>query len=182
MCKPVLYDFISCNNGRKLDIIYSKHIFSLLTILSHYQYDIAKQAHVKYTPSYWRFLTGFSIFFSAGIDQWLRNKSNYFFLDVLSAQFKCVVKKITSDCMYHVWYIKMHCLLLGLATWVLCMLISFYSFVLGYFMMNLLMFKNAEFQNRVSEFIQENSPEHWKQKNWYVVFNRRNFNVFYCTN
>ncbi|OXA58541.1 Mediator of RNA polymerase II transcription subunit 23 [Folsomia candida] len=36
-----------------------------------------------------------------------------------------------------------------------------------YFMMNLLMFKNAEFQNRVSEFIQENSPEHWKQKNWH---------------
>ncbi|KAI5702002.1 hypothetical protein M8J75_015647 [Diaphorina citri] len=36
-----------------------------------------------------------------------------------------------------------------------------------FFIIQLLLFKAAEFRNRVSEFVKENSPEHWKQSDWH---------------
>jgi len=35
-----------------------------------------------------------------------------------------------------------------------------------FFIIQLLLFKGAEFRARVCEFVKENSPEHWKQSNW----------------
>jgi len=37
------------------------------------------------------------------------------------------------------------------------------------FIIHLLMLKPPEFRNRIAEFVKENSPEHWKQSNWYYT-------------
>lgn len=45
-----------------------------------------------------------------------------------------------------------------------------------FFIIQLLLFKAAEFRNRVQEFVKENSPEHWKQSNWHekhLAFHRK---------
>lgn len=34
----------------------------------------------------------------------------------------------------------------------------------------LLLLKSPEFRSRVHEFVKENSPDHWKQNNWYISF------------
>jgi mediator of RNA polymerase II transcription subunit 23 len=39
-----------------------------------------------------------------------------------------------------------------------------------FFIIQLLLLKAAELRNRVQEFVKENSPEHWKQSNWYAAF------------
>lgn len=44
------------------------------------------------------------------------------------------------------------------------------NFLVGqvcFFIIQLLLFKAAEFRNRVSEFVKENSPEHWTQSDWH---------------
>lgn len=38
---------------------------------------------------------------------------------------------------------------------------------IGFFVIQLLLLKTTEFRNRLSEFVIENSPEHWKQDNWH---------------
>ncbi|XP_050057825.1 mediator of RNA polymerase II transcription subunit 23-like [Aphis gossypii] len=45
-----------------------------------------------------------------------------------------------------------------------------------FFIIQLLLFKGAEFRARVCEFVKENSPEHWKQSNWHdkhLAFHRK---------
>lgn len=37
-----------------------------------------------------------------------------------------------------------------------------------FFIIQLLLLKTNEFRFRVQEFVKENSPDHWKQSNWYV--------------
>lgn len=37
-----------------------------------------------------------------------------------------------------------------------------------FFIIQLLLFKGAEFRARVQEFVKENSPDHWKQSNWFA--------------
>lgn len=36
-----------------------------------------------------------------------------------------------------------------------------------FYIIQLLLLKTYEFRNRVQEFVKENSPDHWKQNNWY---------------
>lgn len=36
-----------------------------------------------------------------------------------------------------------------------------------FYVIQLLLLKTPEFRNRVQEFVKENSPDHWKQNNWY---------------
>lgn len=38
---------------------------------------------------------------------------------------------------------------------------------ISFYLIQLVLIKNAEFRNRTQEFVKENSPEHWKQTNWY---------------
>ncbi|RWS25047.1 Mediator of RNA polymerase II transcription subunit 23-like protein, partial [Leptotrombidium deliense] len=50
------------------------------------------------------------------------------------------------------------------------------------FIIQMLLLKPNEFKNRVYEFVQENSPEHWKQSNWYekhIAFLRKYPEKFY---
>ncbi|BES98684.1 Mediator of RNA polymerase II transcription subunit [Nesidiocoris tenuis] len=45
-----------------------------------------------------------------------------------------------------------------------------------FFIVQLLLFKTAEFRNRVQEFVKENSPQHWKHSNWHekhLAFHKR---------
>uniref|UniRef100_T1HR14 Mediator of RNA polymerase II transcription subunit 23 n=1 Tax=Rhodnius prolixus TaxID=13249 RepID=T1HR14_RHOPR len=45
-----------------------------------------------------------------------------------------------------------------------------------FFIIQLLLFKTTEFRKRVNEFVQENSPQHWKQSNWHekhLAFHRK---------
>ncbi|KAL1116974.1 hypothetical protein AAG570_004302 [Ranatra chinensis] len=45
-----------------------------------------------------------------------------------------------------------------------------------FFVIQLLLIKAVEFRNRVSEFVKENSPQHWKQSNWHekhLAFHRK---------
>lgn len=45
-----------------------------------------------------------------------------------------------------------------------------------FFIIQLLLFKAAEFRNRVTEFVKDNSPQHWKQSNWHekhLAFHRK---------
>ncbi|XP_037977902.2 mediator of RNA polymerase II transcription subunit 23 [Plutella xylostella] len=44
------------------------------------------------------------------------------------------------------------------------------------FIIQLLLLKGSELRNRVQDFVKENSPEHWKQNNWYekhLAFHRK---------
>jgi mediator of RNA polymerase II transcription subunit 23 len=47
-----------------------------------------------------------------------------------------------------------------------------------FFIIQLLLLKAAELRNRVQEFVKENSPEHWKQSNWYVSVRMNGFLIF----
>jgi mediator of RNA polymerase II transcription subunit 23 len=47
-----------------------------------------------------------------------------------------------------------------------------------FFIIQLLLLKAAELRNRVQEFVKENSPEHWKQSNWYVSVKINGFLIF----
>lgn len=45
-----------------------------------------------------------------------------------------------------------------------------------FFIIQLLLLKPAELRNRVQEFVKENSPDHWRQNNWYekhMAFHRK---------
>lgn len=37
-----------------------------------------------------------------------------------------------------------------------------------YFIIQLLLLKPNDFRNRVSDFVKENSPEHWLQNDWHT--------------
>lgn len=37
-----------------------------------------------------------------------------------------------------------------------------------YFIIQLLLLKPNDFRNRVSDFVKENSPEHWMQNDWHT--------------
>lgn len=38
---------------------------------------------------------------------------------------------------------------------------------ISFYLIQLILIKTADFRNRTQEFVKENSPEHWKQTNWY---------------
>ncbi|XP_070556294.1 mediator of RNA polymerase II transcription subunit 23-like isoform X2 [Ptychodera flava] len=51
-----------------------------------------------------------------------------------------------------------------------------------FFIIQLLLLKTSEFRNRVSEFVKENSPEHWLQTDWHtkhMAFHRKYPEKFY---
>lgn len=53
---------------------------------------------------------------------------------------------------------------------VLCLALRSYDggeIQIGFYVIQLLLVRNSEFRNRAQEFVKENSPEHWKQSNWY---------------
>lgn len=37
-----------------------------------------------------------------------------------------------------------------------------------FYIIQLLLLKSKEFHNQMVDFVRENSPDHWKQSNWYV--------------
>lgn len=56
-----------------------------------------------------------------------------------------------------------------------------------YFIIQLLLLKPNDFRNRVSDFVKENSPEHWLQNDWHTKHMSYHkvsqlITFFYCSN
>lgn len=51
-----------------------------------------------------------------------------------------------------------------------------------FYIIQLLLLKSNEFRNQVVDFVRENSPDHWKQSNWYVDVVQKLFALitFFC--
>ena len=59
---------------------------------------------------------------------------------------------------------------------VLCLSMRPHEGQMCFFLIQVLLLKSSEFRNRIQEFVRENSPDHWKQSNWYdkhMAFQRK---------
>lgn len=59
---------------------------------------------------------------------------------------------------------------------VLCLSMRPHEGQMSFFIIQVLLLKTSEFRTRVQEFVRENSPDHWRQSNWYdkhLVFHKK---------